>query len=279
MQIKKNQRSIKRYFQGNFMLNYPNIDPNIFKIGPIALRWYGFMYLLGFTAGYWVLTWQSKHKKSLRLSKEDIGDAVTYAAFGVILGGRIGYTLFYNFSYYFEHPLRVFYVWEGGMSFHGGFLGTLAAMVLYAKHKKISFYKLADLAILAIPIGLGFGRLGNFINGELFGRATDVPWCMVFPMGGPECRHPSQLYEALLEGLLLFFILFFLNKRKLPDGVMFWSFITGYGTFRFFVEFFREPDPQLGFILGPFSMGQFLSFPMAVLGIFMIFQRLRRKAA
>ena len=261
------------------MLNYPNIDPNIFKIGPIALRWYGFMYLLGFTAGYWILTWQSKYKKSLQLSKEDIGDAVTYAAFGVILGGRIGYTLFYNFPYYFEHPLRVFYVWEGGMSFHGGFLGTLAAMALYAKHKKISFYKLADLAILAIPIGLGFGRLGNFINGELFGRTTDVPWCMVFPMGGPECRHPSQLYEALLEGLVLFLILFFLNKRKLPDGVMFWTFITGYGTFRFFVEFFREPDFQLGFILGPFSMGQFLSFPMAALGVFMIFQRMRRKAA
>jgi phosphatidylglycerol:prolipoprotein diacylglycerol transferase len=259
------------------MLNYPNIDPNIIKIGPLAFRWYGFMYLLGFLAAYLVISWQIRHKKTVPLSKEDIGDAVTYGAFGVILGGRIGYTLFYNFSYYFEHPVRLFYVWEGGMSFHGGFIGTLIAMLLYARLKKISFYKIADIAIPAIPIGLGLGRIGNFINGELFGRVTDVPWCMVFPAGGPSCRHPSQLYEALLEGAVLFIILIFLNRKRLPDGVLFWSFISGYGAFRFFVEFFREPDPQLGFIFGPFSMGQFLSFPMGVLGAWMIIRLLRKK--
>ncbi len=261
------------------MLNYPNIDPNIFQIGRLAFRWYGFMYLLGFVAGYLFLSWQIKNKKGLSLSKEEIGDAVTYAAFGVILGGRIGYTLFYNFAYYFEHPVRILYVWEGGMSFHGGFLGTLAAMVLFARHKKISFYQIADYAIPAIPIGLGLGRLGNFINGELFGRAADVPWCMVFPMGGTACRHPSQLYEALLEGVTLFLILLYLNRKQLPPGVLFWSFIAGYGSFRFIVEFFREPDPQLGFILGPFSMGQFLSFPMAALGFMMIIFSLNRKPA
>jgi phosphatidylglycerol:prolipoprotein diacylglycerol transferase len=261
------------------MLNYPNINPNIFQLGPLAFRWYGFMYLLGFAAGYFFLSWQVKNKEGLSLSKEEIGDAVTYAAFGVILGGRIGYTLFYNFAYYFEHPVRIFYVWEGGMSFHGGFLGTLAAMVLFARHKKISFYQIADYAIPAIPIGLGLGRLGNFINGELFGRATDVPWCMVFPTGGAACRHPSQLYEALLEGLALFLILLYLNRKRLPSGVLFWSFIAGYGSFRFIVEFFREPDPQLGFILGPFSMGQFLSFPMAAFGFLMIVISLNRKQA
>jgi phosphatidylglycerol:prolipoprotein diacylglycerol transferase len=259
------------------MLNYPNIDPILFRLGPLAFRWYGFMYLLGFIAGYLFLSRQVRVKKGLSLSNEDIGDAVTYAAFGVILGGRIGYTLFYNFSYYFEHPIRIFYVWEGGMSFHGGFLGTLIAMILYAKQKKISFFQIADYAIPAIPIGLGLGRLGNFINGELFGRATDVPWCMVFPNGGSFCRHPSQLYEALLEGLTLFLILLYLNGKKLPQGALFWSFIAWYGSFRFIAEFFREPDPQLGLILGPFSMGQFLSFPMALLGFGMILYLLIKK--
>jgi len=258
------------------MLNYPNIDPVLFKIGPLSFRWYGLMYLLGFSAGYFFLTRQVKRKGSLLLSGEAIGDAVTYAAFGVILGGRIGYTLFYNFSYYIHNPVHILYVWEGGMSFHGGFLGTLIAMILYARQRKISFFQIADLAIPAVPIGLGLGRIGNFINGELFGRVTDVPWCMVFPMGGPSCRHPSQIYEALLEGVVLFLLLLYLSRKELPRGVPFWSFIAGYGTFRFLVEFFREPDPQLGLVLGPFSMGQFLSFPMAILGFLMIFFSLRK---
>lgn len=274
------------------MINYPNIDPNIFKIGPweinilgkthllgpFAFRWYGMMYLLGFAAAYWILTRYARRDPKGGLTPEEISDAVFYGALGVILGGRLGYILFYNLPYYLENPIGVIKVWEGGMSFHGGFLGTLAAMILFSRHKKIPFYKIADMGIVAIPIGLFLGRVGNFINGELYGRATDVPWCMVFPAGGASCRHPSQLYEALLEGVVLFLFLLYLNGKKLPLGVKFWSFITGYGFFRFTVEFFREPDSHLGFILGPFSMGQLLSFPMALAGAGMILFLFRKRA-
>ena len=274
------------------MLNYPNIDPNIFKIGPweihlmgksfllgpLAFRWYGMMYLLGFAAAYWVLNRYVRRNPKGGFTQEDISDAVFYGALGVILGGRFGYILFYNLPYYFEDPRRILFVWEGGMSFHGGFLGTLAAMILFSHHKKIPFYKIADIAIIAIPIGLFLGRIGNFINGELYGRATDVPWCMKFPAGGSSCRHPSQLYEALLEGVVLFLFLLYLNRKKFPPGVKFWSFIAGYGFFRFIVEFFREPDSHLGFILGPFSMGQLLSFPMALTGAGMIIFLFRKRA-
>jgi phosphatidylglycerol:prolipoprotein diacylglycerol transferase len=178
--------------------------------------------------------------------------------------------LFYNFSYYVQHPAKIIAVWEGGMSFHGGLLGTIVALVLFCRRRGFPAYPIADLAALAAPIGLGLGRLGNFINGELYGRPTDVPWCMVFPGAGPECRHPSQLYEAGLEGVTLFTVLWILSRFRTPPGTLFWSLITGYGLVRMVVEFFREPDQHIGFIFGPFSMGQLLSLPMIILGAVML---------
>lgn len=260
---------------------YPNIDPVIVALGPIQLRWYGLMYLIGLTAAYFLI----QHKvarKELAIRKDQIYDMVVYAAFGVFLGGRIGYTLFYNFSYYIQNPLKLLAVWEGGMSFHGGLLGTILALIWFSRRQGIPAYTIADLAACVTPIGLGFGRIGNFINGELFGRSTDVDWCMVFPAGGPACRHPSQLYEATLEGLVLFTALWWIDRRPTPPGTVFWSFITGYGISRLIVELFREPDQHLGFILGPITMGQVLSLPMVLVGALMLilgYKRERQKVA
>ncbi|MDK2745015.1 MAG: prolipoprotein diacylglyceryl transferase [Nitrospira sp. BO4] len=260
---------------------YPDIDPVIVALGPIQLRWYGLMYLIGLAAAYFLI----QHKvarKELPIRKDQIYDMVVYAAFGVFLGGRIGYTLFYNFSYYSQNPLKLLAVWEGGMSFHGGLLGTIIALIWFSKRQGIPTYIAADLAASVTPIGLGFGRLGNFINGELYGRSTDVSWCMVFPTGGPACRHPSQLYEATLEGLVLFTTLWWIDRRPTPPGTIFWSFIAGYGLSRLIVELFREPDQHLGFILGPITMGQILSLPMVLIGAVMLvlgYQKARQQAA
>jgi len=248
---------------------YPQINPVFLELGPLQFRWYGLMYLLGLTGGYFLIKARVA-AKGLPLSREQIYDMVVWAALGVFIGGRLGYTLFYNFPYYLQHPTKIIAVWEGGMSFHGGLLGTIIALLWYSKRQGIPSYTVADLAAGATPIGLGFGRIGNFINGELFGRATDVEWCMVFPSGGPACRHPSQLYEAFLEGPLLLIVLSLMAKRPTPPGTMFWSFIAGYGLCRFIVEFFREPDAHLGLIIGSFSMGQLLSMPMVILGTFML---------
>lgn len=250
-------------------LPYPHIDPVFFELGPLQFRWYGLMYLIGLTAAYFLITRKVATKK-IPLTPNDVYDMVVFAAFGVFIGGRLGYTLFYNFSYYLQHPLKIFAVWEGGMSFHGGLLGTIIALVWFSRRRGIAVYTVADLAAAVTPIGLGFGRLGNFINGELYGRAADVPWCMVFPTGGPVCRHPSQLYEASLEGLLLFTVLWLIDRRTIPPGTVFWSFITGYGLCRLFVELFREPDQHMGFVLGPLTMGQLLSAPMVLIGVFML---------
>jgi phosphatidylglycerol:prolipoprotein diacylglycerol transferase len=248
---------------------YPNIDPVLLRLGPVQLRWYGLMYLLGLTAAYFLIKARVR-TRHLALSAEQIYDMVVYAAVGVFLGGRLGYTLFYNLPYYLQHPLKIVAVWEGGMSFHGGLIGTIIALWIYSRRHGIPAYTVADLAATAAPIGLGLGRLGNFINGELFGRPTDVPWCMVFPGAGPECRHPSQLYEAVLEGGVLFLVVWLVGRKPTPPGTVFWSFITGYGLCRVVVEFFREPDFHLGFILGPFSIGQLLSAPMILIGAFML---------
>jgi len=248
---------------------YPEINPVFFEIGPLQFRWYGLMYLLGLTGAYFLIKARVSGK-GLPLSKEQIYDMVVWAALGVFIGGRLGYTLFYNFSYYIQHPSKIIAVWEGGMSFHGGLLGTIIALLWYSKRQGISPSMTADLAAGVAPIGLGFGRIGNFINGELFGRATDVDWCMVFPGRGLACRHPSQIYEAILEGPLLLTVLWLLGKRPTPPGTVFWSFIAGYGICRFIVEFFREPDAHLGLIIGSFSMGQLLSLPMVVIGAFML---------
>jgi len=252
-------------------MKYPHIDPVFLRLGPLQFRWYGLMYILGFLAAYFVIR-KGAERKNIPLSRDDVADLVFAVALGIILGGRLGYVLFYNLSEYLAHPLQIFAVWEGGMSFHGGLAGAVLGGLWFAHRKKIAFLALADLGFLSAPIGLFLGRIGNFINGELYGRVTDVPWGMVFPdpRAGNLPRHPSQLYEAILEGPILFCILWALSRRKHPAGVIFWAFVAWYGTFRFFVEFFREPDVQLGYIVGGFSMGQLLSFPLAVIGALMI---------
>ena len=259
------------------MLPFPNIDPVFLRLGPLQFRWYGLMYLLGLAIAYFLIKARAA-ARNVVLAKEHLYDLIVYAAIGVFLGGRLGYTLFYNFSYYLDHPLKILAVWEGGMSFHGGLLGTIVALWLFCRRRGLAVYSIADLAALPSPIGLGLGRIGNFINGELYGRPTDVPWCMVFPAGGPQCRHPSQLYEATLEGVVLFALLWVISRMPTPPGTVFWSFITGYGLCRVVVEFFREPDLHIGFVLGPFSMGQVLSAPMLLLGAFMVAWGFQRSA-
>ena len=248
---------------------FPNINPIFLELGPLQFRWYGLMYLIGLTSAYFLIL-RRVQSKGLSMTKDQVYNMIVWAAFGVFIGGRLGYTLFYNFSYYMQHPANILAVWEGGMSFHGGLLGVIVALFWFSQRYGIPAYQVADLAAAATPIGLGFGRLGNFINGELYGRATDVDWCMVFPSGGPACRHPSQLYEAGLEGVFLFTLLWVIGKTSPPPGTIFWSFITGYGLCRMLIEFVREPDAHIGFIFASFSMGQLLSFPMIVVGACML---------
>ena len=266
---------------GDFMpivhaIPYPDIDPVFLRLGPLQFRWYGLMYLIGLTLAYFIILARARAKR-IPLDRDQVYDMIVYAAIGVFAGGRLGYILFYNLSYYLENPLKIVAVWEGGMSFHGGLIGTIIALILFAKRKGIGVYTIADLAAGVTPVGLGLGRIGNFINGELFGRSTDVDWCMVFPAGGPVCRHPSQLYEAALEGLLLFTLLWLISRTPHPPGTVFWSFLAGYGLCRFIVEYFREPDTQIGFLFGSFSMGQMLSFPMILLGVIMLTMGYQRR--
>jgi phosphatidylglycerol:prolipoprotein diacylglycerol transferase len=251
---------------------YPDFDPVLIDLGPLQIRWYGLMYVIAFLLAYFVMVRFSKAKK-LDITKQDIGDFLTYAILGVIFGARIGYCFIYNAAYYAQNPLKVLAVWEGGMSFHGGLLGIVLAGWLYVKKMRKPFWVFADLAALAAPLGLFFGRIGNFINAELYGRITEMPWGMVFPEAGKLPRHPSQLYEAATEGLLLFFVLLWLSKKKGTTGMLLPVFLVGYGVARFFVEFFREPDPQVGFVLGPFSMGQILCAVMVVVGATLLFIR------
>jgi len=257
-------------------MQFPDIDPVFFRIGPLEFRWYGLMYILGFAAAYLMARSDAK-RKNLPLTKDDIADLVFALALGVILGARFGYALFYNASYYVANPLKVFAVWEGGMSFHGGLVGAVLGAVYFARKKKIPFLRIADLCTPAAPIGLGFGRFGNFINGELFGRVTDVPWGVVFPGGGPLPRHPSQLYEAILEGPVLFLLLWLVRRSEAPAGMVLWCFLALYGLFRSFVELFREPDQQLGFLFGHVTMGQMLSIPLFLFGTAMAIITLRKK--
>lgn len=256
------------------MIPYPDINPEIIRIGPFAVRWYGLMYLLGFASSYLLVRYQIK-KKGFKLKKDFVEALYSYLILGLILGARLGYVIFYNLSYYIQHPLEIFAIWHGGMSFHGGLIGSVIAGILFCRKLKVDAWQIADLIIVTAPIGIGLGRLGNFINGELYGRVTDVPWAMIFPTGGPLPRHPSQLYEFFLEGVVLFIILWLLKDKTLKTGVLFSLFMIFYGTFRFFVEFFREPDVQVGFILGVFTMGQMLSAAMVFLGIGIIYLRRR----
>lgn len=247
-----------------------NFDPIIVRIGPFQLSWYGLMYVLGFSISYLLVRYQMK-KRGLRISKAEIDDLYFYAVLGLIMGARLGYVLFYNLKMYLENPLEIPAFWHGGMSFHGGLIGVIVAGLLFCRRNKKSFWKLADLVIVTAPIGLGLGRIGNFINGELYGRVTDIPWAMIFPKGGPFPRHPSQLYESALEGGALFLILWLLKDKKIPAGGLLAIFLCLYGIFRFSIEFLREPDPQLGFILGPFTMGQILSSFMIIGGTGLLF--------
>ena len=261
------------------MLPNPDIDPVLIRLGPIILRWYGLMYVLGLTAAFFMIKARAA-ARNVALAIDDLHDLILYAALGVILGGRLGYVFFYNLPYYLQHPAKLLAVWEGGMSFHGGLLGVIVAVGAFCWRKRYSFYSIADLATPTVPIGLGLGRIGNFINGELYGRVTDVPWCMVFNRtgGGPFCRHPSQLYEALLEGLLLFGVLWALGRRPRPPGTLFWALIAGYGACRSFVELYREPDAHLGLMAGVLSMGQVLSLPMFVVGLIMLWSVQRKQS-
>lgn len=249
----------------NIMIPFPNIDPDIIQIGPIRIRWYGLMYIMGFLASYFLIQRQ-KRSYEIGLKGEIVQDLLIYIIIGLVLGARLGFLLFYQYgewAYYVSNPVEIIAVWHGGMSFHGGLMGALAAGWWFCRKKGLPVAAVADCVIVTAPAGLGLGRIGNFINGELFGRATDVPWAMIFPDGGNIPRHPSQLYEAILEGFLLFLILWFLRKKDFKDGMMVVFFLLFYGLFRFFIEFFREPDPQLGLLLGQMmSMGQILCISM-----------------
>jgi len=259
------------------MLQYPDIDPIALRIGPVAVHWYGIMYLVGFLSAWGLAYWRTRNREDW--NAELISDLIFYCALGVVIGGRLGYMLFYDFPRLIASPWALFYVWQGGMSFHGGLLGVLIALIVFAKRKAKGFWQVADFVAPLVPIGLGAGRLGNFINGELWGRVSDVPWAMVFPRAGPLPRHPSQLYEFLLEGVLLFIILWWYSAKYKPQGAVSGLFLLLYGVFRFGVEFFRQPDPQLGFIAwGWLTMGQLLSAPMVVGGIALLVWAYLRQA-
>lgn len=246
-----------------------DFNPYLVEIGPVRVTWYGMMYVFGFIISYLLVRYQIK-KRDFGISLREIEDFYFYLILGLIVGARLGYVLFYDLRVYLANPLEIFAVWHGGMSFHGGLIGVLMVAILFCWRNGKSFWKLADLFIVPAPIGLCLGRVGNFINGELYGRVTQVPWGMIFPKGGPLPRHPSQLYESALEGGVLFLVLWVLKDRRHPDGYLLGIFLLLYGIFRFLVEFFREPDVQLGFVLGPFSMGQVLCSFMIGFGIFLL---------
>ncbi|HEY5734690.1 MAG TPA: prolipoprotein diacylglyceryl transferase [Gammaproteobacteria bacterium] len=261
------------------MLVHPDFDPVVFHIaGPLAIRWYGLMYLIGFVAAWWLGRVRAKQPHSA-LTPHQVDDMVFYGMIGVIVGGRIGSTLFYHFPEFIGNPLIVFRIWDGGMSFHGGFLGVLLVMWWYAKKQQLAFFTLMDFVAPLVPLGLGAGRMGNFINQELVGRPTDLPWGMIFPVTGDGIpRHPSQLYQATLEGLVLFLVLWFYSAKSPPRMAVSALFLSGYGLFRFAVEFVRTPDAHLGFIaLGWLTMGQILSLPMIVIGVWMLWYSYQNK--
>jgi phosphatidylglycerol:prolipoprotein diacylglycerol transferase len=260
------------------MLVHPQFDPVAIHIGPLAVRWYGLMYLLGFALALALGRHRIRRQPQLGLTTRDLDDMVLYALFGVILGGRLGYVLFYKLSDYLAHPLSVFAIWEGGMSFHGGLLGVLIAMALFCHWTGKSWLAVMDFVAPLCPLGLGAGRIGNFINAELPGRPTDAPWAMVFPNVDGVARHPSQLYEFALEGVVLFVLLWWFSSEPRPRGAVSALFLIGYGVFRFAVEFTRQPDDFLGFLALGWTMGQWLSLPMIAVGLAMMVWAYRRPA-
>jgi phosphatidylglycerol:prolipoprotein diacylglycerol transferase len=261
-----------------FTIPYPIINPVALSLGPFVVRWYALAYIAGLVIGWRYCLWIASQPPRVA-RREDLDDFLVWATLGVILGGRAGYVLFYQPAYYFAHPAEIVKVWHGGMSFHGGLIGTFIAIWLFTRQRKINFLAFADIIAPAVPIGLFFGRIANFINDELWGRVTDVPWAMVFPTGGPLPRHPSQLYEATLEGLVLFAVLFFLLRRteaRLRPGTLSGTFLTGYALARIFCEFFRQPDWFLGYLFWGFTMGQVLSVPVLIFGVWLLWRSRRQ---
>ena len=252
------------------MFVHPQFDPVAVHLGPLAVRWYGLMYLVGFALVWAVGRHAIKTRPHAVWTLRDFDDALFYGILGVILGGRFGYVLFYKFGDFLAEPWRIFYVWEGGMSFHGGFLGVIIALWWYARKHRQNWLAITDFIAPLAPLGLGAGRIGNFINAELWGRASDVPWAMIFPNVDRIPRHPSQLYEFALEGVVLFVILWWYSARPRPLGAVSAWFLIGYGVFRFAVEFTREPDGFLGLLALNLSMGQWLSLPMVAAGVVML---------
>jgi phosphatidylglycerol:prolipoprotein diacylglycerol transferase len=246
---------------------HPQFDPVAFQLGPLAVRWYGLMYLLGFVLFFVLGKYRARQNLLTGWHPRDVDDMLFYGVFGVIFGGRLGYVLFYKLTYYFAHPLEVLAIWQGGMSFHGGFLGVLIALALFARNRQKRWLDVTDFVAPLIPLGLAAGRLGNFVNGELWGRPTDLPWAIVFPQVDALPRHPSQLYELGLEGLALFVLLWFYARRRRPLGAVSGLFLIGYGSFRFVAEYAREPDSFLGLLALGFTMGQWLSLPMIIGGV------------
>lgn len=260
------------------MLTYPQIDPVAISIGPVKVHWYGLMYLIGFAA-VWLIGKKRAARPDSPISPEAIDDLVFYGALGAILGGRLGYILFYNFSHFLQEPSIIFKIWQGGMSFHGGISGVFIAMWLFARRYHTKLLAVTDFLAPMVAIGFFAGRIGNFINAELWGRVTDVPWAMVFPYAGPEPRHPSQLYEAFLEGIVLFVVMWLYCAKPRPHMSATGIGLTLYGVFRFFVEFFRMPDVQLGYLaLNWVTMGQLLSLPMIVIGLVLTYLAFRKPA-
>ena len=253
------------------MLTYPQFDPVAISLGPISIHWYGIMYIVAF-GGAWFLASYRARRSADQWSAEQISDLVFYGALGAVIGGRVGSVVFYNFGRFVEDPLWLFRVWEGGMSFHGGFLGVLFALFLYTRHINKDYWSTIDFIAPFVPFGLGAGRIGNFIGGELWGKPTEVAWGMVFPHVDQLPRHPSQLYEFALEGVVLFCIVWFFSARARPRFAVSGVFALGYGCFRFFIEFFREPDSHLGYIAFDWlTMGQILSLPLIAVGLLFLF--------
>ena len=252
---------------------FPEIDPVAIAIGPFAIRWYALAFIVGLIGGWFYIGLFLRQPPHI-MTRPQLSDFFTWAIVGVIAGGRLGYVSFYQAPYYFETPIEILAVWQGGMSFHGGLIGVVVAIIWFARRRNIPILALGDLVACAAPIGLFLGRLANFVNGELYGRVSDAPWAVVFPDGGELPRHPSQLYEAALEGVVLFIVMFVLvrfTKARTRPGLLMGIFLIGYGAARIFVELFREPDVQIGFLASGTTIGQWLSIPLLVAGIYFVY--------
>ena len=264
----------------NFLsISFPNLSPEIFSIGGFSIKWYGLAYVVSILMGWKYVSIISKNSPAI-VSKKNIDDLVVWITLGIIIGGRLGYALFYQPMEYLQNPIKIVEIWNGGMSFHGGLIGVLISTIIFSKIRKINILNISDMLAIVTPIGLFFGRVANFINQELWGKVTSVPWAVEFPLGGYLPRHPSQIYEALLEGIVLFLILNLLwnfTTLRYKPGVITGIFVSGYSIFRIFIEIFREPDSHLGYVFYIFSMGQILSIPLLIFGLLLVIINFHRK--